>query len=351
MNIPRISNRKITIAYITWWLLLVLLETYAIEETFGLRLMVALADALNMNLLLATAGYFMFNSLRFYQPGPKNAFYLLVWSITLAVLSVVLHRWLMATYLFPDDTQYMSYLEGSHLIRGVIAWLMIALMAVLSWVWFVIQDQQAYEKREEDAARLAREAELATLRQQLQPHFLFNSLNSISALAGSKPEQARMMIQQLSDFLRGTIRRDDQQLVTLEEELKHLQLYLEIEKVRFGHRLKTEVIKEEASLAMKLPSLLLQPIVENAIKFGLYDTTGEITIRINSAVKDHQLILTVENPFDPATAQPRQGTGFGLSAVQRRLYLLYARNDLLITRQPEQQQPIFITEVHIPQTA
>jgi len=351
LNIPRISNRKITIAYITWWLLLVLLETYAIEETFGLRLMVALADALNMNLLLATAGYFMFNSLRFYQPGPKNAFYLLVWSITLAVLSVVLHRWLMATYLFPDDTQYMSYLEGSHLIRGVIAWLMIALMAVLSWVWFVIQDQQAYEKREEDAARLAREAELATLRQQLQPHFLFNSLNSISALAGSKPEQARMMIQQLSDFLRGTIRRDDQQLVTLEEELKHLQLYLEIEKVRFGHRLKTEVIKEEASLAMKLPSLLLQPIVENAIKFGLYDTTGEITIRINSAVKDHQLILTVENPFDPATAQPRQGTGFGLSAVQRRLYLLYARNDLLITRQPEQQQPIFITEVHIPQTA
>jgi len=351
LNIPRISNRKITIAYIVWWLLLVLLETYAIEETFGLALTVALADALNMNLLLATAGYFMFNSLRFYQPSLKNAFYLIVWSITLAVLSVVLHRWVMATYLFPDDLQYLNYLEGSHLIRGVIAWLMIALMAVLSWVWFVIQDQQAYEKREEDAARLAREAELASLRQQLQPHFLFNSLNSISALAGSKPEQARMMIQQLSDFLRGTIRRDDQQLVTLEDELKHLQLYLEIEKVRFGHRLKTEVLKDEASQAMILPSLLLQPIVENAIKFGLYDTTGEITIRIRATAKDHQLILVVENPFDPATSQPRQGTGFGLSAVQRRLYLLYARNDLLITRQQEQEQPIFITEVHIPQKA
>jgi LytS/YehU family sensor histidine kinase len=227
---------------------------------------------------------------------------------------------------------------------------MIALIAVLSWVWFVIQDQQAYEKREEDAARLAREAELASLRQQLQPHFLFNSLNSISALAGSRPEQARMMIQQLSDFLRGTIKRDDQQLVTLEEELKHLQLYLEIEKVRFGHRLKTEVTKEDATLALKLPSLLLQPIVENAIKFGLYDTTGEITIRIDSALKDHHLVLTIENPFDPATAQPRQGTGFGLSAVQRRLYLLYARNDLLETKQNEENEhPIFITIVRIPQ--
>ncbi|SKC44694.1 sensor histidine kinase [Ohtaekwangia koreensis] len=350
MNSNRLSIKKITTAYIAWWLLLISLETYAISSTFNFSLKVALADALNMNLLIATAGYFMFNSLRFYQPSLKNAFYLVVWSVTLAVLSVVLHRWLMATYIFTDDVQYLTYLAGSHLLRGVIAWLMIALIAVLSWVWFVIQDQQAYEKREEDAARLAREAELASLRQQLQPHFLFNSLNSISALAGSRPEQARMMIQQLSDFLRGTIKRDDQQLVTLEEELKHLQLYLEIEKVRFGHRLKTEVTKEDATLALKLPSLLLQPIVENAIKFGLYDTTGEITIRINSSLKDHHLVLTIENPFDPATAQPRQGTGFGLSAVQRRLYLLYARNDLLETKQNEENEhPIFITIVRIPQ--
>jgi two-component system LytT family sensor kinase len=83
------------------------------------------------------------------------------------------------------------------------------------------------------------------LRQQLQPHFLFNSLNSISALAGSQPEKARHMIQQLSDFLRGTLKRDEQQSVTLEEELHHLQLYLDIEKVRFGSRLQTDIQVEE----------------------------------------------------------------------------------------------------------
>src|SRR6185369_9240642 len=127
---------------------------------------------------------------------------------------------------------------GSHVLRGLFAWLMIGLIGMQSSIWFYLQEQRASEKREQETLKFSREAELATLRQQLQPHFLFNSLNSISALAGSKPEQARLMIQQLSDFLRGTIKKDDAALVTLEEELQHLQLYLDIEKVRFGHRLR-----------------------------------------------------------------------------------------------------------------
>ena len=194
---------------------------------------------------------------------------------------------------------------------------------------------------------MAREAELTNLRQQLQPHFLFNSLNSISALAGTRPEEARKMIQQLSDFLRGTVKKDDASLVTLAEELQHLELYLDIEKVRFGHRLSTAIQKSEESLSMKLPSLLLQPIVENAIKFGLYDTMGEIGITISSWVENKMLCIEVKNPFDPATSLPRRGTGFGLSSVQRRLYLLYLRNDLLSTAQHEN---LFTTTIKIPQT-
>jgi LytS/YehU family sensor histidine kinase len=154
------------------------------------------------------------------------------------------------------------------------------------------------------------------------------------------------MIQQLSDFLRGTIKREDQQLIALREEFKHLQLYLEIEKVRFGHRLSTTIQQTEKMQDYKLPSLLLQPVVENAIKFGLYDTTGEINISIKAEDSDGYLLLTVENPFDPATAQPKQGTGFGLASIQRRLYLLYGRNDLLSTKQ---DGTLFTTQVRIPQ--
>ena len=152
----------------------------------------------------------------------------------------------------------------------------------------------------------------------------------------------------LSDFLRGTIRKDDQQYLSLEEEIKHLYLYLEIEKVRFGHRLKTEIDYQEASKKMKLPSLLLQPLVENAIKFGLYDTIGEITIRLEATAAENFLHIRVENPFDPETSQTKPGTGFGLNSIQRRLYLLYGRNDLLATHQ---NSNTFTTELKIPQSA
>lgn len=344
---PKASSTKLLLGYISWWIIMILIEAYAVVNTFNFSWKVALLDAVNLNLLIATAGQIMHNSLRYYQPSLKRSSYMIVWSIVLAALCVVLHRYLMTRFLFRDDHDYLVYISGSHIFRGLFAWMMITIMGIISWIWFHFQEQRASESREQDVSKLAREAELTNLRQQLQPHFLFNSLNSISALAGTRPEEARKMIQQLSDFLRGTIKRDNQQLVTLEEELHHLQLYLEIEKVRFGHRMKTEIEKDDKVSTMMMPSLLLQPIVENAIKFGLYDTTGEITIRIKAMAKENDLIVTVENPFDPETTQPKQGIGFGLTGIQRRLYLLYARNNLLVTRQEENH--IYITEVIIPQ--
>ena len=156
------------------------------------------------------------------------------------------------------------------------------------------------------------------------------------------------MIQQLSDFLRGNVRKEEQQSVLLAEELQYLQLYLEIEKVRFGHRLSTDIHHDEASLNMTLPPMLLQPIVENAIKFGLYDTTEAVTIRIEARADNNYVVISVQNPFDPETSRPKQGTGFGLSSIQRRLYLLFARGDLFETRV---EGHLFTTIVKIPQTA
>jgi two-component system LytT family sensor kinase len=337
------SRIKVITAYILWWMLWAVLGAYALTSTVALSWKIALADSVNACLIMGTAGYIMSNILRYYRPSSKNILILFIESIGLAVLCVVLQRYLN---LYKDDATYLVFFSQSIPFRFLFAWLMITLIGILSWIWFYIQDQQYNEKREADAAKLAKEAELSSLRQQLQPHFLFNSLNSISALAGSKPEEARRMIQQLSDFLRGTIKRDNQQMVTLQEELHHLNLYLEIEKVRFGHRLNTVIEQEPTSLNLSLPSLLLQPIVENSIKFGLYDTIGAITIKLEAKTEDNHLLIKVENPFDPNTTQPK-GTGFGLNSVQRRLYLLYARNDLLYT---EMNENIFTTTIKIPQT-
>jgi hypothetical protein len=222
------------------------------------------------------------------------------------------------------------------------------IILVLAFNLTSTQSNSVEEKRREDIEKMARDAELASLRQQLQPHFLFNSLNSINALIGTQPEKARKMVQQLSDFLRGTIKKDDSQLVSLFDEMHQLRLYLEIEKVRFGHRLTANVDNENGSLNAKLPPLLIQPVVENAIKFGLYDTVGETVISIVTKVELNHLIIRVENPFDPTTSAPRHGTGFGLSSLQRRLYLLYARNDLLTISQEEN---IFTTQIKIPQAS
>jgi LytS/YehU family sensor histidine kinase len=224
---------------------------------------------------------------------------------------------------------------------------MLAFIAVLGWIWFYLQTQQKDEIRKADVDKLSKEAELYSLRQQLQPHFLFNSLNSINALIMVEPGKARNMVQQLSDFFRGTLGRQESHKVTLSEELEQLRLYLEIEKVRFGHRLKTEVFMDEKTIDYMIPSLLLQPVVENAIKFGLYDVTGDVLISIQAEAVGNDLQVCIENPYDPETISSSKGVGFGLSSIERRLYLLYGRNDLLTT---EKMNSKFRTCLLIPQT-
>lgn len=341
--LQNLSYRKLGIVYLLWCISWIVLQALALQNTFGFGWETSLKDAVVTNVLIAIKGYIMISMMQFYQPRQVTRLGI---SIALAFLCVfVMEK--IGPIVISQQPDYLIFLERSSFIRGLYCWLMITLVSALSWLWFSIREQQEIEARKTATEKLAREAELSRLRQQLQPHFLFNSLNSISALAGTRPEEARKMIQQLSDFLRGTLKKDDQQLVTLGEELDHLQLYLDIEKVRFGHRLRTHIDRDDVSLGMKLPSLLLQPVVENAIKFGLYDTTGETIIRLMVRTEDNYLVVVVENPFDPGTAQPKQGTGFGLTSVKRRLYLLYARQDLLTTYQEEN---VFTTQIKIPQS-
>ena len=283
--------------------------------------------------------------LHYYLPQKEKYFHLVTWCIFLTVIDVLLTK-LILKNIFAGNEEYLAFFHNAIWIRSSIDFLLLGCIILISVIWYNWQEQSEQEERKQDAEKLAKEAELFKLRQQLQPHFLFNSLNSINALIGARPEEARKMVQQLSDFLRGTLKKGEHQWVTLKEELQYLGLYLDIEKVRFGNRLATTIACEEGIQEMKLPTLLLQPIVENAIKFGLYDTTGEIVISLTATNVNGNLVVKVVNPFDPETSSPKQGTGFGLQSVQRRLYLLFAIPDLLKT---EVQENIFITTIEIPQ--
>ncbi|MDB5192358.1 MAG: hypothetical protein JWQ96_1921 [Segetibacter sp.] len=312
---------------------------------YGLSWRTALYDSGISYALLAAFAFLITITFQYYIPQKNKYSYIIGLVFVLSALWLVISRSLIMLVV-NEGGDYATFYSQSLIIRGAFGLLILACMALISVLWYTIKDQQEIEKRKTEAEALTREAELYKLRQQLQPHFLFNSLNSINALITVRPQQARTMIQQLSDFLRGTLKKEEHQWVSLEEELQHLQLYLEIEKVRFGHRLSTVIENEAGDSNAEIPAMLLQPVVENAIKFGLYDTTGDITISIHTWQEDSNLVVRVTNPFDPETGLQKKGTGFGLSSVQRRLYLLFARNDLVQTTVLEQT---FTTTLKIPQ--
>lgn len=343
MSAPVTTFANLRWVFIACGVIWTALQVYLIHS-FGFTWYVALTDGIISSVALAASCWLIDNTLRFYQPSQSSYLNLLIWCGILAGVCLAISRFALPQIItFPE---YYIFVTKSLVIRFFTNFLAIGWMAMISLVWYAQQDHKENEKRKAEAEKLAKEAELYNLRQQLQPHFLFNSLNSINALIGFKPEEARKMIHQLSDFLRGTLKKDDQHLTTLCDELQHLQLYLDIEKVRFGHRLQTEISCDDQCKEAFLPPLLLQPVVENAIKFGLYDTTGNVTVSIRGEIEDGYLVIIVQNPYDPQTAKPRQGTGFGLSGMQRRLHLIYTRNDLVETYVNDN---IFTTIIKIPQ--
>ncbi|MBX3163408.1 MAG: histidine kinase [Bacteroidetes bacterium] len=339
------SFKRITLGYFLWWIFWTLVQTFVLHR-LNLSWSISITDALIFNGVIGLSACAASCLYRYYKPDRSNRIYLVVFALFITVVLCNVFKWLLQ-YIYVSNADYLNFLEASMPVRFVFALMMMSFVNILNLTANSMQEQTNQEQRETETKQLAKEAELIKLRQQLQPHFLFNSLNSISALAGSKPEEARKMIYQLSDFLRGTLKKDEQETIFFKEELQHLSLYLDIEKVRFGHRLNIDLNCDENTEQAKIPHLLLQPIVENAIKFGLYGTIDEITVSIKAHVENSNLIVEVKNPFDEQTQNAKKGTGFGLTSVQRRLFLLYSRNDLLTT---EKQETIFITRLKIPQT-
>lgn len=343
MTSAKITNRNLLIINIALSAVFIIIQSFVLAW-LGISLQNSIIDSTVCYVTLSVICYNLGNILRYYRPGKSRFFYVFIWNLAISGVWLLLVNWILSYII--TDAAYLAILPKSLPVRFFVAFLITGWFAMISWVIYSNEEQHQNEKRKQEAEKLTKEAELFKLRKQLHPHFLFNSLNSISALTISRPEEARLMVQQLADFLRGTLKNEEELQVTLEEELRLLQLYLDIEKVRFGHRLDTLIQKDEKCLTAKIPQLLLQPIVENAIKFGLYDTTEKVLIKITVKKEEHLLTVSVQNPFDPATSSSQKGTGFGLSSISRRLYLLFAKNDLLETKA---EGNIFITTVKIPQ--
>ncbi|UIR57919.1 histidine kinase [Sphingobacterium sp. SRCM116780] len=316
---------------------------YALMYRSGFPSDITIKDCIINSLVMMLCCYALSTTLNYYIPKPNQIWKVLIIGLIMSGISIIASRLVIQYYL---PLEHLKIYDLIIPFRFITNFLILTSVAIFIIIWNIQEEHITNIKRKQDSENQLREAELYNLRQQLQPHFLFNSLNSIIALIGPKPSEARNMTFQLSDFLRGTLRKENNQLIVLQEELNHLELYLDIEKVRFGHRLSVHIKHDTDVLTAKIPAMILQPLVENAIKHGLYNVTEDVTISIKCFFENKTLCVVIENPFDPNESMQSKGTGFGLTSIQRRLFLLFGRNDLLLTHS---ENNIFTSSIKIPQ--
>jgi two-component system, LytTR family, sensor histidine kinase AlgZ len=202
---------------------------------------------------------------------------------------------------------------------GVLLYL---LTVAMDYVLLAVEASRQAEAREAEAQILAREAELRALKAQINPHFLFNSLHSISALTTLDPARAREMCVLLGDFLRYTLGLGEKSTIPLGDEIELVNRYLRVEKVRFGQRLEMQEDIDPEALGVRIPPLLLQPMIENAVAHGISGLPEGGWIRLRARQQQDDTEIVIENKFD-SDAPPSRRNGVGLENVRRRLAACY----------------------------
>ncbi|NQV01905.1 MAG: histidine kinase [Bacteroidia bacterium] len=332
MQHPVFQNTKTIILYFGIWILLAGIQFSILIFQYHFPLEIALADSLIFNMLFAVIGLTIWFIVRYSSPT-KTRFNIIFNHLTSLVLIIV--TWFGVGYsilslLFQDETAYNDFLSVSipvRLISGLLLYILVGLTFYLLIYNFNLQEKLKMEAR---LNSLLNETELNMLKSQINPHFLFNSLNSISSLTVSDPEKARDMVIKLSDFLRYSVSSGANSTTPLSIELENIKRYLEIEKIRFGEKLVYQLHVGQDCLSQEIPVMLLQPLYENAIKHGVYESTEKVRIETVCKVESGFTEISIVNDFDP-DAVPRKGAGVGLNNIRERLRLTYHRNDLLKT--------------------
>lgn len=347
MKHPVLGNRgRLTVWWLAW-LLLSLGQAFLFYYAYGSFENFCIYDSISSLVIysgIALSIWYPFTY--FNKPGVKPLSLITNLALTGAVsvtLWVVITKLIMLLVL-PQGSNYQQYWDATFPYRvgtGVIIYAMIILTYFLFTSLTNLSEKSAREAKLES---LVKETELKMLRSQINPHFLFNSLNSISSLTITDPEKARNMVIKLSDFMRYALARKDDQHVTFRSELENLRLYLDIEKVRFGDRLSTEESINGETLGAKIPMMLLQPMYENAVKHGVYESTGCVRIVTTAVISEGILGITISNNYDDS-ATAAKGTGTGLLNVSRRLELTYGNKASVRT---EKKDGMFTVSLYLP---
>jgi len=242
------------------------------------------------------------------------------------------------------DEKYQNYFYHTILWRFLVGFLLYAIVVSFYYLISYYSELQERSLKEAELKNLVAQAELRSLKFQINPHFIFNSLNSMSALTEIDPKKAKEMIIKLADFLRYILATNEREKNKLSEELKNIRLYLDIEKVRFEDKFDySEEISEDCNKA-EIPNMILQPLFENVIKHAVYETFDKVLLTLRCSFEEGFLKIQLVNNFDESS-KPRKGAGVGLKNISDRLNLIYRRNDLM---EVKKEKGIFSVTLFIP---
>jgi sensor histidine kinase YesM len=345
---PILADRRRLAVYLLAWLLIGLLFLFGLRRDAGwlASAFFFLPVSLLFGFISLSSGYIC----RGFPIGVGKSVWRIIGAHVLAA-AVASALWVGIAGAWSTAIESLGLGDGAERLFAQQQVLLFVLGALLFWLasalhYLLIAFEAAREAetRTLELSLLAREAELKALRAQIDPHFIFNSLHSISALTSIDPAAARRMCLLLADFLRDTLRLGASSRIALSEEFALAERFLAIEQVRLGDRLHVTRDTTEDAVACLVPPLLLQPLVENAVVHGVAQLVDGGTIRM-AAFRDASILtITLENPCDPDRAKTR-GVGLGLELLRKRLTTQYGAYDAV---RANEQLGHFRVEVRIP---
>jgi sensor histidine kinase YesM len=343
---PILKSPKSILLYLLFVLAIAVLYINLISLEGNASFTIRLVDGIAFNLLIAALGLsFWYSSVYLSIENNQITKIILTHFGGGILISVV---WLALGYfavisIINDTDMFGNFFIKTIKSRFIIGILYYFLLTAFYYVVIYYSEFQERTVKETELKNLVTEAELRSLKFQINPHFIFNSLNSMSALTEIDPKKAKQMIIKLADFLRYTLANNDRQQNTLNEELKNIKLYLDIEKIRFDDKfIYVEELHEECDKT-EIPSMILQPLFENAIKHAVYETLDAVTIKLTCTRQDDFLKITLCNNFEGESH--KKGAGVGLKNIKDRLSLIYQQDNLM---EIKKENGKFIVNIFIP---
>jgi two-component system, LytTR family, sensor kinase len=344
---PVLGNRSGKIVFAVSWIAVAAIHTSVYYLFYGIPVLISIVDSILWSMLFAILSLGLWYWVRISDIETQKPISIAINHIGGGALSILLlisaHRFLLSL-LYPEEINYIAFLDQSLPNRTITAVFLYLLIALVYYLIIYISNFREKVSREAELKALVKDAELSWLKLQVNPHFLFNSLNSISSLTITSPSKAQEMITRLSELLRYSLKQSPDSMVPLSAELENCQKYLEIEKVRFGKRLCYQIECCQDCLNILVPSMILQPLFENAIKHSVAQSVNESIIKAQIAQKGQFVAIEVSNSL-PEMPANTSGTGVGLENIRRRLTLIYGSPSYLAI---EKVKESFTVKIYIP---